>query len=225
MDPLTSIEPLSPEELRVVGCLIEKEATVPESYPLTLNALRLACNQTSNRDPIVDYPERVVEGALAALKDRRLARFVYPSHGGRSVKYRHVLHEALGLDAPALAVLSVLVLRGPQTAGELRGRTERQHAFAGPGEVEAVLEHLAARPQPLAIVLPRQPGRKEARWMHLLGGPVDLDALAAQVPTAAGGAGSGLAERVAALEEEVAELRRILEELGAIDPDEASGDR
>jgi uncharacterized protein len=160
---------LSPEEARVLACLIEKEATVPDSYPLTLNALRLACNQASNRDPIVAYDDRTVEAALLSLKSMGLVRFVHPSHGGRTIRYRHVAGDRWHLEPDELAVLSVLVLRGPQTVGEVRSRAERQ-LNSDDAKVEEILDTLAARsPEPLATRLGRRAGEKEVRWAHLLG--------------------------------------------------------
>jgi uncharacterized protein len=211
------VEPLTDEQVRVLGCLVEKEATVPDSYPLTLNALRQACNQSSSRDPIVSYDEHVVQHALDTLKVAGLVRFVHPSHGERSTKFRHVLDERLELDRPALAVLSVLAVRGPQSPAELRTRTERQHPFGSPGEVEAVLQDLAEREEPLVQLLPKQPGQQHARWVQLLGGPIDAEALAATAaarPASTPIAGS-TADRVTALEAEVETLRDRLARLEA----------
>jgi hypothetical protein len=210
------VEPLDPEQVRVVACLVEKQATVPDTYPMTLNGLRQACNQSSSRDPVVSYDEHTVQRALDALKPMGLVRFVHPAHGERATKYRHVLDERLGLDERQLAVLAVLALRGPQTSAELRTRTERAHAFGSVGEVEEVLRQLASREEPLVVPLPRLPGQQQGRWAHLLGGPVDVDALAASAPApraAAVAGASGAADRVAALEAEVAELRGRLERL------------
>jgi hypothetical protein len=164
---------LGPEEARVLACLIEKEATVPDSYPLTLNALRLACNQTSNRDPVMSYDDRTVDTALVSLKSMGLVRFVHPSHGGRTIRYRHVAGDRWHLSPAELAVLSVLVLRGPQTVGEVRTRTERQLAGEDDGNVEDILDTLAARsPEPFAVRLELRPGERDARWAHLLCGAV-----------------------------------------------------
>ena len=152
---------LSVEEARVVACLVEKEATVPDTYPLTLNALRLACNQTSNRDPIVAWDDRTVESTLLSLKSMGLVRFVHPSHGGRTIRYRHAADERWRLSKGELAVLAVLVLRGPQTTNEVRTRTDR---LIGPddGTVEEILDMLAARsPEPFAG--PRRPPPRRAR--------------------------------------------------------------
>ena len=154
---------LSAEEARVLACLIEKEATVPDNYPLTLNSLRLACNQSTNRDPVVAYDDRTVEAALLSLKSMGLVRFVHPSHGGRTIRYRHVADERWHLSASELAVLAVLVLRGPQTVGEVRARTERQLADEGATAAEEILDTLAARsPEPFALRLERRPGERDA---------------------------------------------------------------
>jgi uncharacterized protein YceH (UPF0502 family) len=172
---------LSPEEARVLACLIEKQATVPDSYPLTLNSLRLACNQSTARDPIVAYDDRTVENALMSLKSMGLVRFVHPSHGGRTIRYRHVADERWHLSLAELGVLSVLVLRGPQTVGEVRTRSERQLAGDEEANVEEILDTLAARsPEPFAVHLERRPGERDARWAHLLSGAAaaQLDAVA-----------------------------------------------
>jgi hypothetical protein len=171
---------LSPEEARVLACLIEKQATVPDSYPLTLNSLRLACNQSTARDPIVAYDDRTVDAALVSLKSMGLVRFVHPSHGGRTIRYRHVADERWHLSLAELNVLAVLVLRGPQTVGEVRTRSERQLAGDEDANVEEILDTLAARsPEPFAVRLERRPGERDARWAHLLSGDVaaQLDAV------------------------------------------------
>ena len=159
---------LSPEEGRVVGSLIEKQLTTPQQYPLTMNALLLACNQSSNRDPVVDFDERTVDSALTSLKSAGIVRFVHPSHGRSVIRYRQVLEETLALGDTELALVGVLLLRGPQTAGELRSRTERMAQFEGIAGVESELDRLAARPDPLARKLSRRPGQKEERWVQLL---------------------------------------------------------
>jgi uncharacterized protein YceH (UPF0502 family) len=155
---------LTAEEARVLGSLVEKELTTPDQYPLTVKSLLAACNQASNRDPVVNYDEEIVMAALDSLKAQRLIRFVLPSHGRTAVRYRQVLNEALGLDARQCAVLAVLVLRGPQTIGELRARTERMADFDGLDEIEHELRFLAAVAEPLAVSLGRRPGQKEERW-------------------------------------------------------------
>jgi uncharacterized protein YceH (UPF0502 family) len=155
---------LTAEEARVLGSLVEKELTTPDQYPLTVKSLLAACNQASNRDPVVDYDEGTVMAALDSLKAQRLIRFVLPSHGRTAVRYRHVLNEALGLDTRQCALLAVLVLRGPQTLGELRARTERMADFDGLDEIDHQLRFLSAVAEPLAISLGRRPGQKEERW-------------------------------------------------------------
>jgi uncharacterized protein YceH (UPF0502 family) len=164
---------LSAEEARVVACLVEKEATVPDSYPLTLNALRLACNQTTNRHPVVAWDDRTVEAALLSLKSMGLVRFVHPSHGGRTIRYRHVADERWRLSKGELAVLAVLVLRGPQTTGEVRARTERMIG-TDDGTVEEILDMLTARsPEPFAARVARRSGEREGRWAQALSGEPD----------------------------------------------------
>ncbi|MGH9179832.1 MAG: YceH family protein [Acidimicrobiales bacterium] len=227
---------LTPEEVRVVGALIEKQLTTPQQHPLSLNALVAACNQTSSRNPIVSYGDRQVEAVLAGLKEKRLVRFVHPSHGRSVTRYRQVTEEVFGLEPRALALLAVLFLRGPQTVGELRGRTERLADFADLGHVEEELEALAAREEPLVTRLAREPGRKEDRYAHLLGGAVEASAageheqepaparVAAPIsgpalppypPAPASGSppAQSLASQVAILQAEVAALRRDLDEV------------
>lgn len=159
---------LSPQEVRVLGCLVEKEATVPDTYPMTLNALRTACNQSTSRDPVVSYGDKEIELALQSLRARGLTRTVH-STTNRATKYRHVLPEALELGKAETALLSVLMLRGAQTPGELKSRSDRQHHFKTPEDVVKMLERLAEREQPLVRELLRQPGQKDPRWVHLLG--------------------------------------------------------
>jgi uncharacterized protein YceH (UPF0502 family) len=222
------------EPARVVGALIEKRLTTPQQYPLTLNALVLACNQTSNRAPVVDYDESVVELALSQLKDQHLVRFVLPSHGRSVVRYRQVLDEVLGVDDRQLALLAVLLLRGPQTVGELRTRTERMATFDDLGSVEHDLDLMAELSDGLVERLERRPGQKEERWRQLLAedqvelpgeargpgtlpapmgeaGTVGVDSRAAAVsPT---GSVDELRDQVSALRSEVDELRAELSEL------------
>jgi len=157
---------LSAPEIRVLGCLLEKQRTTPDAYPLSLNALRLACNQATNRDPVTEYDEAVIRDALHRLSRRRWARLASGA-GSRAPKYRHLLDEALGLPEDELAVLCVLMLRGPQTPGELKQRTERLHPLADLAAVLDALERLIGRD--LAARLPRRPGQKEERYTHLLG--------------------------------------------------------
>ena len=235
------MEPLTPEELRVVACLVEKQFTTPDSYPLTENAVVAACNQLSNRNPVVAYDNNTVRVTLTALRQRGFARVVH-TPGARVPKHRQILDDALGLSDAEVSLLAVLALRGPQTVGELRTRTERMHDFASLSEVEEMLEGLADRDEPLVVRLERQPGQKEARYAQLLAGPVDAaamppagagwggedgpDRLARPEPSTAGGPGATpRADRVAALEERVAGLeaelailraehRELREELG-----------
>jgi uncharacterized protein YceH (UPF0502 family) len=155
-----------PVEIRVLGCLIEKQRTTPDAYPLSLNALRLACNQSTNRDPVVDYDEATIRAALDRLARRGWARLA-SGPGSRAVKFRHLFDEALGLEADEIALLCVLMLRGPQTPGELKQRTERLHRFASLEEIEQTLAALAERE--LVVRLPRRPGQKEQRYEQLLG--------------------------------------------------------
>lgn len=187
-------------ELRVLGCLIEKQRTTPDVYPLSLNALRLACNQSTNREPVVEYDEPTIRQALERLDRKRWARLA-SGPGSRAAKYRHLLDEALGLDGAEISLLAVLMLRGPQTPGELKQRAERLHRFESTPEVEQVLHALAGRQ--LVRRLDRRPGQKEERWEQLLGGdgPERSPATAAK----------SLEERVAALEREVADLTRRLD--------------
>ena len=204
---------LTAEEVRVLGCLMEKEATTPEYYPLTLNALVTACNQTSNREPVVSYDAGMVTEALDRLRELKLIRVVYPS-SGRATKYRHVLDEALGLDGEQRAVLTVLMLRGPQTLGELRTRTERMHPFESTAEVETVLDGLATRQPALVVRLERQPGQKEARTAHLLAGtPAMPEPSSYSSTSTAAPARSAVNDRIDALEQRVAELESALDDL------------
>jgi uncharacterized protein YceH (UPF0502 family) len=189
-------------EIRVLGCLVEKQRTTPDSYPLTLNSLRLACNQSTARDPIVDYDEATIRAALERLGRRGWTRLATWSNR-RAVKYRHLFDEALGLADGELALLCVLMLRGAQTPGELKQRGERLHAFADSGEVEGTLEALRGRD--LVSVLPRRPGQREQRYAHRLGDAPE-EAEPAGPPQATAPALS-LEERVSRLEAALEELR------------------
>jgi uncharacterized protein YceH (UPF0502 family) len=199
-------------EIRVLGCLIEKQRTTPDVYPLTLNALRLACNQSTNRDPVVDYYENTIRGGIDRLVQRKWATLASWANR-RSMKYRHTLDGALGLDDAEIAVLDVLMLRGGQTPGELKTRTERLHRFAGMDELGETLERLIERQ--LVARLERQPGQREERYRHLLGdGEVpeseeeeEEDVTPQQAPS------ESLGERLERLEGEVAELRSELRTL------------
>ncbi len=166
---------LTPEEGRVIGSLIEKQLTTPQQYPLTLNSLVLACNQSSNRDPVVFYDEQTVQTALAGLRNAELIGLVYPSHGRSVTRYRHTLAERLGLDDRELALVAVLLLRGPQTAGELRARSERMARFDTIDDVDADLVRLSEKGEPLVVRQSRRPGQKEERWAQLLCVAAPLD--------------------------------------------------
>jgi uncharacterized protein len=202
-------------ELRVLGSLIEKQRTTPDVYPLSLNALRAACNQSTNRDPVVAYDEPTIRAALDRLSRKRWARLASGATS-RAVKYRHLLDEALGLDGAELSLLTVLMLRGPQTVGELKQRSERLHAFPSLEAVETTLDRLSERE--LAVRMPRRPGQKEQRYAQLLGGEHGGEEAAARVgrPSARaepGAADGGLEERVVRLEEAVASLQERLDSL------------
>ena len=198
-----------PVELRVLGCLLEKQRTTPDQYPLSLNALRLACNQTTNRDPIVAYDEREIHEALQRLARRGWSRLASGA-GSRAAKYRQLLDEALGLGGGELAVLCVLLLRGAQTPGELNQRTQRLHQFDGIDEIQQTLERLSGRE--LVERLGRRPGQKEERYRHLLGTTEDTPPSPVAEPMSA-----NLEERVAFLEQEVERLAASLEELRRAD--------
>jgi uncharacterized protein YceH (UPF0502 family) len=165
--------PLRSEEARVIAALIEKEAAVPDSYPMTLNALRLACNQTTNRSPVVAYDDRTVDDALLSLKSMGLVRFVHPAHGGRTTRYRHIADERWKLEPGELLVLAMLTLRGAQTAAELRSRVERLLPSGAPTIDESLDTLVARRPEPFATRLDRRPGEREHRFAHLLCGEPD----------------------------------------------------
>jgi uncharacterized protein YceH (UPF0502 family) len=208
---------LSSAEIRVLGCLLEKQRTAPDHYPLSLNSLRLACNQSTNREPVVDYDEAIVRDALHRLERRGFTRLAGAS---RAAKYRHLLSQALPMSDAEQAVMCVLMLRGPQTPGELKQRGERVHAFEGLEEVHATLAELIARG--LAARLERRPGQKEERYSQLLGEDARLELGAVPFAPArradegiessspAIAHAPGLSERVARLEQEVKELRAIL---------------
>jgi uncharacterized protein len=174
---------LTIESARVLGALVEKGLATPQQYPLTVNALQSACNQTSNREPVVSYDETTVLAALDELKEQKLVRFVLPSHGRSVVRYRQVLDETLALDDRQCALLAVLLLRGPQTVGELRIRTERMATFDSLDEILRELELLGGRDEPLTVDVGRRPGQKEERWATTMVPGPDHDA---PVPSAAG---------------------------------------
>jgi uncharacterized protein len=196
-----------PVEIRVLGCLIEKQRTTPDSYPLSLNLLRLACNQATNRDPVVEYDERQIKAALERMSDRGWTRFASGA-SSRALKYRHLLDEALSLSDGEISLLAVLMLRGPQTLGELKARSERLHRFDSLEQVAQTLDDLAGRE--LAIRLPRRPGQKEDRYGQLLGGETEGEPggeADVQAPAPASD------DQVATIEERLGRLEQTVNEL------------
>jgi uncharacterized protein len=201
---------LTENEVRVLGSLIEKDITTPDYYPLSLNALTNACNQKSNRDPVMSLDEQAVRSAIDGLQNKRLAGPT-SSADSRVPKFEHRLQEALNLTRGETAILCVLLLRGPQTPGELRGRAERMFRFQELSDVQATLQKMIERDPPLVKPLPRQPGTKEIRYTHLLAGDVGgWEAAPASLPSATASADG---DRLAQLENEVADLRREVSEL------------
>jgi uncharacterized protein YceH (UPF0502 family) len=230
---LVAVRPLSLLEARVLGVLIEKAHTVPDSYPLSLNALTLGCNQKTARDPVLAASEAEVQATVDALKALSLA---FESSGSRVSRYEHNLGRALGLPSQSVALLATLMLRGAQTTSELRANSERLHRFADLSAVEGFLDELAARPDdkggPLVVKLPRAPGAREQRWAHLLGGPVEAARSMPSAASAGEGGGEGafasdseafvsitelaaLKSRLATTEAEVSRLRRLVDRLCA----------
>lgn len=203
---------LDPVEIRVLGSLMEKQLSTPEYYPLTLNALVAAANQKSNREPVMELGEEEVHRALDRLQDERM---VWKVMGGRAVRFDHNLDTVWHLKRTEKAVMTLLFLRGPQTSGELRGRSDRLHAFDSVAQVEELLRDMAAHSEPLVRQLPRRPGQKEERWAHTVGGAVVEEVAVHEEPRVAG---EPLSARVARLEESVAaltsELRALKERLG-----------
>ena len=191
-------------ETRVLGSLIEKQVTTPEYYPLTLNALTLACNQKNNRQPVTAYSENQVSDALETLREKNLT-YVFYGSTSRVPKYKHVMPEVMHLSHPEVALMCVLMLRGSQTLGELRGNGARLHEFSGLEEVETTLNGLITRDEPLVARLPRQPGQKEGRFAHLLSGEIDVETIVEpeRVPSRR----SGLEEKVEMLAAEVEKLK------------------
>lgn len=224
--PETPLPPLSLLEARVLGVLVEKERTVPDTYPLSLNALTAGCNQKTSRNPVIEASESEVQAALDTLRRHSL---VIESSGSRTMRYSHNVKRVFGLPSQSVALLAMLALRGPQTAAELRANCERLERFADTSSVEGFLDEMAARPHgPLVVLLPRQPGAREARWMHLLGGAPAPEMFAAGSPVAEPGTASmtgtgatavraaapadtqALEARLSRLEREVAELKEAL---------------
>jgi uncharacterized protein YceH (UPF0502 family) len=209
---LEIVNSLTQEDVRVLGALIEKAIATPDNYPLSLNGLMTACNQASNREPVVAYDEATVSEAIDRLRREGLVRAVHKSDS-RVTKYQHLAAEKLGLATRELAVLDILMLRGPQTAGEIRTRGSRLAEFDTPSDVETILEMLADRQPPLVLKLERRPGQKEARFAHLLSGSViDVPTPAPERAAAARELGPAV-DRVGALEAEVAEMRREIADL------------
>jgi uncharacterized protein YceH (UPF0502 family) len=209
---------LSEIETRVLGSLIEKDITTPDYYPLSLNALVNACNQKNNRDPVMTLEEETVRHALNTLQEKRLAG---PASGAdsRVTKFEHRLQEVFNFDRREIAVVCVLLLRGPQTPGELRSRTERMYQFEALDDIISTLDRLAQREPPLARVLPRQPGMKESRYTHLFSGEPTVsdvtgtESVASRASSPANAGTTSVIDRLAALEEEVAHLRQELAEV------------
>jgi uncharacterized protein YceH (UPF0502 family) len=207
---------LTPIEARVLGCLFEKQATTPDAYPLTLKALTTACNQTSSRDPVMSVTEREVETTVLALKALGYARVVHPGSGERATKYRHIADEVLGLDEPMRAVLGLLLLRGPQTAAEVRTRSERLHPFTTASDVEDLLRSMEHHEPPLVQRYERVGGEREGRWGQVVAEeavPLEMRAAVSGAPGATTTRSDRLAEleaRVEALEARLAEIESLL---------------
>jgi uncharacterized protein YceH (UPF0502 family) len=206
------LEPLNEVGVRVLGALIEKELTTPDNYPLTLNALTTACNQTSNRDPVMELDEGTVTRTLDQLARRTLVRAVHRGDA-RVMRYREELSQTLHLHQPELAALAVLLLRGPQTAGEIRTRTARMFEFVDPRHVEITLEALMTLPTPLVVQLPRRPGQKETRYAHLLAGEPQVDTTPLPHSGDGGSVRASVSDKIDALEQEVGSLRAEVAEL------------
>ena len=190
-------------EVRVLGSLIEKEITTPDYYPLSVNALLAACNQSSNRNPVVHFDESTAARALDSLRDKKLVVFVDRSES-RVTKYRHIVYESLNWGRPAIAIMDVLMLRGPQTLGEIRTRSNRLYDFQSLDEVETALNNLMSGEHPVAVRLPRQAGQKEVRYAHLLSGEVHIDVQAIEPEPEL--------DRIGKLEKEVEDLKRQFQE-------------
>jgi uncharacterized protein YceH (UPF0502 family) len=208
------VEKLNEVEVRVLGSLVEKQLTTPEYYPLTINALTAACNQKSNRDPVVSYDESTISQALDSLREKNLV-YVFYGSTSRVVKYKHMLPSVYELGPDEVAVMAVLMLRGPQTIGELRERSGRMHEFGGLLEVQETLDRLAKRDDPLVMKLERQVGQKDARYVHLLAGEPDISVISAPraAPVSSGnGRIEALESEVNALKAEVDSLRALFEE-------------
>jgi len=190
---------LNDAEVRILGSLIEKEITTPDYYPLSLNALTAACNQSSNRNPVTHFDETTVAAAVDSLREKKLVHFVDRSEA-RVTKYRHVLYEAMNLSRPVIAIMCVLMLRGPQTLGEIRTRTNRLYDFSSTEQVETTLNSLMSGESPLVVRLPRQTGQKEVRYAHLLSGEIKVTEPEPEL------------DRIGKLEKEIEDLKRQFEE-------------
>ncbi len=204
---------LNEYELRALGALVEKQIATPDYYPMTLNALVNACNQRNHRDPVVSYDESIVARALESLREKNLA-YVFHGSEARAPKYGHVFPKAFDLSEVEVPLMAVLILRGPQTPGELRSRSQHLRDFESLAEVETLLQGLSLRQDPLIVKLPRQAGSRESRFAHLLGGPVEMDQKEV-APRAAPSVQHSQVEneRIVKLEEEVVSLRQELNEL------------
>ncbi len=201
-------------EARILGCLIEKENTTPDYYPLTLNALVSACNQKSNRNPVVNYDEATVAASLESLQKKDIV-YIFYGAGSRTPKYKHLLPKVLDLEIAETAIICVLMLRGAQTIGELNQRTNRIYDFSGLDEINQTIESLTSRDEPLVLRLPKQPGQKDGRVCHLLSGEVDVESMSFETPPNVGGSKnriSDLEERVSTLENDLDSFRSGFEE-------------
>lgn len=205
------LTPLDATEARILGCLVEKAATTPEAYPLTINAIVTACNQKTSREPIMHLQPGAVEHALRGMQDKGLVKLAPASQ--RALRYEHCFDAAYGVTARQRAVLCVMLLRGPQTPGELLARTQRITEFPGPEEVRDTLARLIERDIPIVVDLGRGPGQRENRFMHLLSGPVDPNSYAAPAPISTQASRDELEQRVERLETELANLRNAFDEL------------
>lgn len=207
------IATLNEYELRALGALVEKQIATPDYYPMTLNALVNACNQKNHRDPVVSYDDETVARALESLREKNLA-YVFHGSEARAPKYGHLFPKAFDLSEGDVPLMCVLILRGPQTPGELRSRTQHLRSFESLAEVETLLQGLSLRGEPLIVKLPRQPGSRESRFAHLLGDPVEVEQrVAAPNPSLAVQPSQAENERIVKLEEEIVSLRQELNEL------------
>jgi uncharacterized protein YceH (UPF0502 family) len=204
---------LNEYELRTLGAMVEKHIATPDYYPMTLNALVNACNQKNHRDPVVSYDETIITKALDGLREKKLA-YVFHGSEARAPKYGHLFPKAFDLSEAETPLMCVLILRGPQTSGELRSRTQHLRSFGSLAEVETLLQGLSLRDMPLVVKLPRQPGSRESRFAHLLGGPVEMEQIEAPPhPATSVLQRHSENDKIAKLEEEIASLRMELSDL------------